>query len=394
MSEQSIVQTSERFVIDSSSFYSSSGDRTFGDVEGIPSGQVDLVLDRCLCHLVPPNDARYLAQLAGKLAAGSRVIVREVNLDSLLRQWPTSATDDARLDASFFDQIYGSHGPREHVRKNIYRPTQLLALFESAGFTETQLVSSELPPLPAAEESCLQLYTFERSDHLDANIPVVQREPSPPTAKRSLLKKIDSAVRFGLRTGICTALRPIPNRMRRANLGCGRYPLPGYINVDTRAMPWIDRQGSLFSYLREVSASSLDSIHLAHVLEHLTYDEVGEFLELATFALRPGGLLEVAVPNMDAVMRMQKDDALADELKQLVVQSTLWGGRGYHDNYHMYAYSPESLSARLKAYNFEGITQVSAFSRWPFWDSAELTKVAGHDISLNLLARNMSKHHV
>src|SRR4051794_13114347 len=91
-------------------------------------------------------------------------------------------------------------------------------------------------------------------------------------------------------------------RERLLNLGCGSRYRPGWTNVDrvsgggevlahdlTRPLPF--------------DTNSFDVVYHSHVLEHFLVDAGQEFLRECVRVLRPGGVLRVAVPNLEAIAR-------------------------------------------------------------------------------------------
>lgn len=81
----------------------------------------------------------------------------------------------------------------------------------------------------------------------------------------------------------------------RLNLGCGRFPKPGYVNVDWKTMPGVDVVHDLSRLPFPFQDESFEQIDADHVLEHLP-DVFGVMAEIHRI-LRPGGHLELAVPH-------------------------------------------------------------------------------------------------
>lgn len=54
----------------------------------------------------------------------------------------------------------------------------------------------------------------------------------------------------------------------------------------------------VFDFLRAADAGSFDGIFSAHLVEHLPYEKVMELFSLSWRALRPGGVIVVATPNV------------------------------------------------------------------------------------------------
>lgn len=86
------------------------------------------------------------------------------------------------------------------------------------------------------------------------------------------------------------------------NLGCGRTWRPGWVNVDFRS----DSPHVLAYDLRlgiPFADASFDVVYHSHVLEHFSKRQ-GEFFVRECFrVLRPGGLLRLAVPDLENIAR-------------------------------------------------------------------------------------------
>lgn len=84
------------------------------------------------------------------------------------------------------------------------------------------------------------------------------------------------------------------------NIGCGDHPLPGFLNID------IGPGGDIQCDVRQglpYPSGSVEGIFNEHFLEHLTQAEALAFLRECRRALVPGGILRVATPDLDAVVR-------------------------------------------------------------------------------------------
>jgi SAM-dependent methyltransferase len=90
------------------------------------------------------------------------------------------------------------------------------------------------------------------------------------------------------------------------NLGCGTRFHPDWINID------------LVGYGKGVMAhdlsrgiplpdASCDAVYHSHVLEHVRRDEVAPFLSECRRVLKPGGVLRVVVPDLEAICRLYLD---------------------------------------------------------------------------------------
>lgn len=82
---------------------------------------------------------------------------------------------------------------------------------------------------------------------------------------------------------------------RRLNLGCGKYPKAGHLNVDRAWSARPELICDLDRYPYPFADATFDEIHASHVLEHLSDPllAMGEWRRL----LRPRGRLTVKVPH-------------------------------------------------------------------------------------------------
>src|SRR4051812_7994758 len=81
----------------------------------------------------------------------------------------------------------------------------------------------------------------------------------------------------------------------RLNVGCGRFPMPGWVNIDLDPTSAADLFHDLNRFPYPFETGSASEILAAHVLEH-TADPFATMRELARL-LKPGGTLTVRVPH-------------------------------------------------------------------------------------------------
>ena len=94
--------------------------KTFPDLDHhIPNSFDLVVIDQCLDYLVPAIGQRCLEATVRILRIGGQLLVRFLDRDKLLEKWPKVKNGSRRQQEDFFDLIYGSHGPRRMVRKNL-----------------------------------------------------------------------------------------------------------------------------------------------------------------------------------------------------------------------------------------------------------------------------------
>jgi predicted SAM-dependent methyltransferase len=83
---------------------------------------------------------------------------------------------------------------------------------------------------------------------------------------------------------------------KRLHLGCGRNRFEGWINADTSA------SSELIVFMERplpLPDACLSRIYSEHVLEHVSYDVGLTFLREAFRVLEPGGVIRVAVPDLE-----------------------------------------------------------------------------------------------
>lgn len=102
---------------------------------------------------------------------------------------------------------------------------------------------------------------------------------------------------------------PIPPML---NIGCGRRAHPDWANLDCVASaPGVivhdARKGLPFS------DATFDVVYHSHILEHFRHDEAPAFLRECHRVLRPGGILRVAVPDLEQICRLYLENLSAAE---------------------------------------------------------------------------------
>jgi hypothetical protein len=146
----------------------------------------------------------------------------------------------------------------------------------------------------------------------------------------------------------------------KLNLGAGQTELPGFVPVD--------RTDGREVYPLDYPDGSVDTIRASHVLEHFSHTEVVEVVRHWVSKLAPGGLLRIAVPDLEYIAR----EYLAG--KAINVQGYLLGGQVDENDYHKCAFDAEVLEEILIAAGLERLHR---------WDS-ELQDCAALPVSLNI----------
>lgn len=176
----------------------------------------------------------------------------------------------------------------------------------------------------------------------------------------------------------------VPAVGARANLGCGMHCLPSWQNVDgsltalfgSRNFSFINhilyklagssefytfgqydeiikKNGLLFCDLKNgvpFADNSLDIVFTSHFLEHLSETDGLNFLEDCHRVLKPGGLLRILVPDLDFAAELYASGKVDEMLRTFFYTSDRFD---FHA--HKYGYNFNSLSERIKKFNFKEI---------------------------------------
>lgn len=142
----------------------------------------------------------------------------------------------------------------------------------------------------------------------------------------------------------------------RINYGCGRRVLPGYYNIDAQHNPKAPRAPEMIHALRFGPTGNLleltpledgcaKEVHCYHLIEHFYAWEAPSVINEFRRLLRPGGLLVLELPNLDA--------ACSNHVNGQSDQMTMWplyGDPSHMDPYmcHKWGYTPETMKQLLK----------------------------------------------
>jgi SAM-dependent methyltransferase len=118
-------------------------------------------------------------------------------------------------------------------------------------------------------------------------------------------------------TQVAQALARIEGDVR-INLGCGRFPIPGWINVDSVMLPEVDVVVDLEGATLPFENDSVTEMAGSHLLEHIK-NSLGLMQELHRIA-KPGATAVFRVPYGSS------DDADTDPTH---VRRYFWGSWGY-----------------------------------------------------------------
>jgi predicted SAM-dependent methyltransferase len=166
------------------------------------------------------------------------------------------------------------------------------------------------------------------------------------------------------------------------NIG-GRAAAPGWELFDARPGPGVDHVGNV-NDLSRFADGSFDTVYASHVLEHLDYQgELQNTLAQCLRVLKPGGVVQISVPDMETLCRLMLKPGLSKS-ERYTVMRMMFGGHIHPFDYHQVGLTQEFLHDFLADAGFVDIQHVSPFKH--FFDNSDM-KFSDEFISLNMQAR-------
>ncbi|NPD88875.1 MAG: methyltransferase domain-containing protein [Asgard group archaeon] len=137
--------------------------------------------------------------------------------------------------------------------------------------------------------------------------------------------------------------------MIKLNLGCGIFYKPGYINIDLVEDKIADQIADVTNLPYE--ENSVDLIEASHIIEHFDVNQVPFVLSEWYRILKPGGKLEIEIPNLlKSVIKLK----LSKYRKQLLTLKFLFGV-DYRGNIHKIGFTRLFLKKSLSRTGFKKI---------------------------------------
>lgn len=135
----------------------------------------------------------------------------------------------------------------------------------------------------------------------------------------------------------------------KLHLGCGSKHIDGFINIDARELESVDVVDDV-RVLDKFNTNSVSLIYASHILEHITRLEYTNVLSRWYELLEDGGVLRIAVPDIEKVFEHYS------KYKDLrTLRGFLWGGQSYGFNYHYCGWDFKTLEEDLKSVGFKDI---------------------------------------
>lgn len=184
---------------------------------------------------------------------------------------------------------------------------------------------------------------------------------------------------------------PVPNSIdsasttaspiRRLHIG-GREHTDGWEMMNVRDIPGTDHVGNA-NDLTRFADNSFDVVYSSHVLEHMDYQgELQSALQQWLRVLKPGGAVEICVPNLESLSRLILNSDLSAE-QHFHVMRIIFGGHMHPHDYHQVGFTPTIIRDVLLSAGFVNIEFVEPFRY--FADNSAM-QYAGELISLNVRA--------
>jgi predicted SAM-dependent methyltransferase len=172
----------------------------------------------------------------------------------------------------------------------------------------------------------------------------------------------------------------------RLNLGSGRAPIPGFVNVDILPdEPGVDVVADIGEPL-PFDDGSVDLIYASHVLEHFPHGDVPRILGHWRRVLRDGGELLIGVPDLDAIAAelVRRRGWFTPPFDPWL--GAIYGGQKDAYDFHKGGFTAPWLAYLLTQAGFGTIKRVKWFPDIGVPDTTLSQQPFGHGVSLNMRA--------
>lgn len=135
----------------------------------------------------------------------------------------------------------------------------------------------------------------------------------------------------------------------KLHLGCGEKYLPGYKHMDVRGGSHIDYIGNAEN-LEMFEDESIEELYACHLLEHIKRANLLDVLREWNRVLIPGGILRIAVPDFESIVKVYLKDGNLSQLMGL-----LYGGQNYEYNFHYQTFDLAFIKEKLESVGFTDV---------------------------------------
>lgn len=140
------------------------------------------------------------------------------------------------------------------------------------------------------------------------------------------------------------------------HLGCGKRYIPGFIHIDLDDFPHIDYKHDIRS-LPMIKSNSVDLIYFCHGIEYFDRIEIIEVLREWKKVLKKGGVLRLAMPDFEALVKVYRKYKDLDKILGPLYGRWEIKGKGGRTNilYHKTVYDFPSVKQLLKSQGFTNV---------------------------------------
>jgi predicted SAM-dependent methyltransferase len=172
----------------------------------------------------------------------------------------------------------------------------------------------------------------------------------------------------------------------RLNLGSGERPLAGFVNVDTLSdAAGVDVVADVTEPLPFDDASA-ELIYAVHLLEHVATERVPRVLADWRRVLRPGGVLMLAVPDLDVIAHVLVERSGWFTPPHNPWLGLIYGGQKDEWDFHKTGFTAPWLAYLLENAGFGEARRVERFDEIGLPDASFSPLPFGVNISLNMRA--------
>lgn len=182
----------------------------------------------------------------------------------------------------------------------------------------------------------------------------------------------------------------MPDKEFRLHLGCGKRFLPGFVHIDRDKYKHVDYVHDI-KKLGMIRSGSASLVYCCHAFNYFDYDEAEAALREWCRVLKKGGILRLAVPGFEEVIRAYKKFGDIKLIRTLVLGRYL-SKKG--EMYHKSLYDFRLLKKMLEAAGFRYVKKYDWRKTAPkgYDDYAQaylphMDKEKGVLVSLNVEAR-------
>lgn len=136
----------------------------------------------------------------------------------------------------------------------------------------------------------------------------------------------------------------------RLDIGCGAAKKQGFHGVDLAPFPCVDTVCDVTKGL-PFASGTVDEIYASHFMEHLGDQEVLPFLRECHRVLKPGGAMEILVPDLEYAARLFLETPEPDRWNWPF--ALIFGSQWHPGEFHKTGYSRWKIQWVLQAAGFE-----------------------------------------